>query len=190
MAARLIHATIYNFDFSLFMYIFMMKLAGRNLFPPADGKIQNNNTFQLHNYHFMKKMICPFSIAFLFFSTTIAAQNVNMSADSVTLLLCKKWEVAHAMIGSIKMGSIPGVATPAYEFNADKTFIMTGSGSARGTWSFYPAKKFIMLTMRGRPSTTITSLTPAEFTILLEAKRPSPNEPVEETKLVYKPKNK
>jgi hypothetical protein len=141
----------------------------------------------------MKKIICPLIIALFVFSSTVVAQNINLPADSVTAFLCKKWEVDHALIGTLKITSIPGTPAMNYEFKPDRTFYVTGdnpSVNGKGTWRYDSTRKLITLLMRGKPNTKIISLQPNELVVFLDAKKPSPNEPVEETKLVYKIKKK
>lgn len=140
----------------------------------------------------MKKIICPAIIALLVFCSTAVAQNINLSADSVALFLCKKWQFEYALLGTMKMNRIPGPVATNYEFIQDKTFYSTGSNagsSGKGAWSYDSTRKSIILTMRGKPNTKIISLKPTELIILLDAKKPGPDEPVEETKVVYKIKN-
>jgi hypothetical protein len=141
----------------------------------------------------MKKITCSVIIALFVFSSTAVAQNVSLPADSVSLFLCKKWEVNHALIGNTKMSRIPGTTALNYEFRQDKTFYTTGGtpgDNGRGTWTYDSTGKSITLMMRGKPNTKIISLKPTEFIVLLDSKKPSPEEPVEETKLVYKVRNR
>ena len=141
----------------------------------------------------MKKIICPVIICLFIFCSGAVAQNINLSADSVSLFLCKQWKVDHALVGTMKMKRVPGKSALDYEFKPDNTFYTTGSNpgdKGKGTWKYDSTRKTIMLVMRGKPNTKIVSLKPAELIILLDAKKPGPDEPIEETKLVYKVKNK
>ena len=135
----------------------------------------------------MKKFICICIIA-LISSTTSFGQTINMTADSIETLLCRKWEVDYAMMGEMKIGRIPGATEINYEFNKDKTFIMTSNDSkekTKGTWTYDLKKKLIRLTVNGKSNTSIISLKDNELIMLADTKEATPDDPME-IKLVYK----
>ena len=140
----------------------------------------------------MKKFICIIFISFLLLSTNSFSQTINLSTDSITTLLCKKWEVDYAMMGNMKIGRIPGATEINYEFNKDKTFLLTSKDpkdKTKGTWAYDTKKKIIKLTVNGKSNTTIISLKEGELIILADTKEATPDDPME-IKLVYKIKTK
>jgi hypothetical protein len=140
----------------------------------------------------MKKFICISLISFLLLSTNSFSQTINLSADSISTLLCKKWEVDYAMMGNMKIGRIPGATEINYEFNKDKTFLMTSNDpkdTKKGTWAYDTKKKIIKLTVNGKSNTSIISLKEGEFIILADTKEATPDDPME-IKVVYKIKTK
>ena len=140
----------------------------------------------------MKKIIFTCISALILSVTTLLGQHINLSKDSIAVLLCKKWEVNYAMMGGMKIGKIPGAAEINYEFNKDKTFLMTSNNpkdKTNGTWSYDDKKKLIKLTINGKSNSSIISLTNDEFVILEDSKNATPDDPME-MRLVYKIKAK
>jgi len=138
----------------------------------------------------MKKFICISVILFSLTSTNSFSQTIDMSADSIATLLCKKWEVNYAMMGNMKIGRMPGAAEIIYEFNKDKTFLLTSNDpkkKTKGTWVYDTKKKLIKLTVNGKSNTNIISLKEGELTMLANTKEATPDAPME-LKLVYKVK--
>jgi hypothetical protein len=137
----------------------------------------------------MKKIIATCIIALIVSSTSLFAQNITIPLDSIQGLLCKKWEVDYAVMGGMKIGRMPGASEISYEFNKDKTFIMTSNDrkeKKKGTWSYDAKEKLIKLTVDGRSNTSIISLKEGEFVMLADTKSATPDDPME-IKLVYKP---
>ncbi len=167
--------------------------------------IQLMNSFDLHklsqytlnlfnNSTFMKKIICIVVITFLLSHTNSFAQTINLSADSISTLLCKKWEVNYAIMGGMKIGHPSDAAEINLEFNKDKTFLMTSNDSKeknkeKGTWVYDTKKKTIKLFLNGKNNATIISLKEEELIMLMDTKEATPNDPME-LKIVYKIKAK
>jgi hypothetical protein len=123
---------------------------------------------------------------------SLFAQNISIPFDSIQTLLCKKWEVDYAVMGGMKVGRMPGAEEINYEFNKDRTFIISGKDpkeKKKGTWSYDPKKKLIKLTVDGRNSTSIISLTENEFVMLADTKTATPDDPTD-IRIVYKPSTK
>ena len=140
----------------------------------------------------MKKIIFIGIITLLLSSKKSFSQTIDLSADSITTLLCKKWEVAYAIMGNMKIGRIPGATEINHEFNKDKTLLMTSNDpkdKTKGTWAYDAKKKIIKLTINGRSNTSIISLKEGEFIMLADTKEATPDDPME-IKLVYKIKTK
>jgi hypothetical protein len=139
----------------------------------------------------MKKFIFA-GIITLFSSINSFGQTIDLSVDSITTLLCKKWEVDYAMMGDMKIGRMPGATEINYEFYKDKTFVMTSNDpkdKTKGTWAYDPKKKIIKLTINGRSNASIISLKEGEFIELADTKDATPDDPME-IKVVYKIKTK
>lgn len=140
----------------------------------------------------MKKISLIVIITLLFSNTKSLGQTINLSADSITTVLCKKWQVDYAIMGGMKIGRIPGATEINYEFNKDKTFLMTSNDpkdKTKGTWAYDTKKKIIKLIINGKSNTSIISLKEGELMMLADTKEATPDDPME-IKLVYKIKTK
>jgi len=140
----------------------------------------------------MKKIFLIGIITLLFSNTKSLSQTIDLSADSITTVLCKKWEVDYAIMGGMKIGRLPGATEINYEFNKDKTFLMTSNDpkdKTKGTWAYDTKKKIIKLTINGKSNTSIISLKEEELIMLADTKEATPEDPME-IKLVYKIKTK
>jgi len=138
----------------------------------------------------MKPFFVVVILTFLLSGTRSFSQTINLPADSVSLLLCKKWGSDYAFIGSLKISKAPGATDINYEFNKDQTFLLTTSKSkekTKGTWSYDSKKKIIKLTVNGRSNTSIVSLKEDELVMLIDTKKATPDEP-RAIKLFYKVK--
>ncbi|MNE09693.1 hypothetical protein D3C80_1023790 [compost metagenome] len=84
------------------------------------------------------------SLVGLFLSIAASfSQSIDLPTDTVTALLCSKWEVNYALIGGMKIGRMPGATEIKYEFNKDGTILLTSTNpnkKAKGTW-VYDSKK-------------------------------------------------
>ena len=140
----------------------------------------------------MKKLICIIIISLLLLNKNSFSQTIDLSTDSIATLLCKKWEVDYAMMGSMKIGRIPCATEINYEFNKDKSFLMTSNDpkdKTKGTWAYDTKKKIIKLTVNGKSNTSVISLKEGELIILADTKEATPDDQME-IKLVYKIKTK
>ena len=95
----------------------------------------------------MKKIFFACILTLLLSGTQSFGQTINLSADSITTLLCKKWEVDYAIMGNMKIGRMPGATEINFEFNKDKTFLMTSTDptdKTKGTWAYDTKKKLLI----------------------------------------------
>lgn len=76
---------------------------------------------------FMKKIVFAGIFVSLLSGTQSFGQTINLSTDSITTLLCKKWEVDYSIMGDMKIGRMPGATEINFEFNKDKTFFLTSN---------------------------------------------------------------
>ena len=140
----------------------------------------------------MKKFICIIFISFLLLSTNSFSQTINLSTDSITTLLCKKWEVDYAMMGNMKIGRIPDATEINFEFYKDKSLLLTSNDSkvkTKGTWAYDTKKKIIKLTVNGNSNSNVISLKEGELIMLVDTKEATPDDPMD-IKMVYKIKTK
>ena len=93
------------------------------------------------------------------------AQTISMSADSVSILLCRQWERNYLLLGKQKISTGPGEANVFTDFKPDHTYLLcdnNGGDTTKGTWSYDPVKKLILLMIRGKHD-IITSLKDGEY---------------------------
>ena len=137
---------------------------------------------------FMKKIVFAGIFVSLLSGTQSFGQTINLSTDSITTLLCKKWEVDYSIMGDMKIGRMPGATEINFEFNKDKTFFLTSNDpndKTKGTWTYDAKKKIIKLTINGRSKASIISLKNEELIILADTKDIAPDDPTD-IKVVYK----
>ena len=119
----------------------------------------------------MKKFICTCIVSIIVSGSSLFAQDITISADSIQTLLCKKWEVDYAVVGGMKIGRMPGAEEINYEFNKDKTFTMSNKDAkekTKGTWNYDAKKKMIKLTIDGKNRTNVISLNENELVMLVD----------------------
>ena len=138
----------------------------------------------------MRKIIFICFVALFVSGGSLIAQNITAHPDSIPSLLCKKWEVDYAIVGGIKIGRTPDAPEMNFEFNKDKTLIMTSSDpkdNIKGTWVYEPKGKVIKIKIKvtGASDLTIVSLKEDELRILADTKSATPDDPMAMT-LVYK----
>lgn len=136
----------------------------------------------------MKKLICS-SIVVLIVCHSLSAQDIKLPSDSISILLCKKWEVNYAIMDGMKIGRMPGAPEINYEFKKDKTFILSGNNDKekkKGNWSYDPQKKLVKLIVEGRNISNVVSLKEQELVMVADPKTKGDPEPIQ---LVYKIKS-
>lgn len=139
---------------------------------------------QLNNY--MKNIICFCIITLLSTKSILFAQDVNLTKESVSKDLCKKWKLDYAIDDGMKIAPIPGVSFN-YEFKNDNTFIVTGNGTdLKGTWSYEPIKKLVRLNINNIINSEIISLKENELITITDTKSATPSDPTP-IKMVFVP---
>ncbi len=114
----------------------------------------------------MKKFIYVFVITLMAFQTRTSAQNMHLPADSVTTLLCKKWEIDYALIEGKKVDLPPSTPKAYIEFYKDATFSFTSNEPTfieKGTWEYDTTKGTIFMIVEGKYRKEIISLTKYQF---------------------------
>ena len=93
----------------------------------------------------MKHTICLCAVILLSSTSLLFAQDVNMTKENVSKVLCKKWKISYIINDGMKIVPLPEQGFN-YEFKNDNTFSMTHKGDAiNGTWSYDLNKKLIKL---------------------------------------------
>ena len=136
----------------------------------------------------MKKTICFVIIIFLFSNIKSIGQSINLSIDSITTLLCKKWEVDYSILGDMKLGKAPGAPEINYEFKKDKTYLVTSDDpkdNTKGTWTHDSKKKLIKLIQNGKSRMSVISLKEDELIMLADTSEAIPDDSMN-IKLVFK----
>lgn len=136
----------------------------------------------------MRKIIIALCVAWLLSGAKSFSQGINLSTDSIALLLCKKWEFNYALAGKMKINKLPGMPELYYEFNKDKTYLLSSKGSEsgeEGKWAYDAMKKIIKLTFNGKLNSCILSLKKGELIMYPGPGESNPNNPME-MRFVYK----
>lgn len=77
----------------------------------------------------------------------INAQNINLSEDEVSTILCHTWRLSFATIDG---QPIPIHIKFEVQFNKDHTYFLLSNPDAIGTWSYNPKEKYIELKTKNR----------------------------------------
>jgi hypothetical protein len=132
------------------------------------------------------KNYLPFIFIILILSGThVSAQTISMSADSVTILLCRQWEQSYVLFGGQKIATTPESMKVYHDYKPNHTLLISNnkdSTKIKGTWNYDPKNKVIVLMINGKHD-IIVSLTDGEYVQEIETAKGAP-----ETKIVYKPK--
>ena len=122
------------------------------------------------------------------FGNALHAQTINMPADRLEDLLCKKWVAAYALMGTMRVEPGPGAVQIMYEFKRDNTFLLTNNQQGKttqGTWNYDSGKGIVVLNANGAKRTSIIALTDTELFMLMDTRGPAP-QGMESMKMVYK----
>jgi len=105
------------------------------------------------------------------FQTRTYAQNIPLPADSVTKLLCKKWQVDYVLVQG-KKTNMPSSTPKVYlQFYKDGTFSITSSkpkAFEKGEWEYDAQKGAIYMSVKGKDRKSIISLTKNHFVVLAD----------------------
>ena len=126
----------------------------------------------------MKTMILPLLLVTCS-SSNLFAQSIDLTADSVATLLCKKWEMSYIIMDGMKIQKGAGAPEMNYEFKKDKTFLITsndGKSPVKGTWTYDPNMKTVKLTQNGKSNTTAIELREEELVMLMDTKGATPGD--------------
>jgi hypothetical protein len=127
----------------------------------------------------MKNFIYVCVITIFSFQTHTYAQNIHLPGDSVTKLLCKKWQVDYAFTEGKKLTIPPAAFEVSVEFYKDGTFSVAGgvpNAIEKGTWEYDAQKGTIFMIIVGKGRKNIISLTGDQFVIFADDAVPVPND--------------
>ena len=128
----------------------------------------------------MKYILSVFIITLLSSDYSLFGQSINMPADNVTKLLCKKWQIDYALMNGMKVDMAHGATQVNYEFDTDGLFYLANNDpnkKSKGTWSYETNKKSIKLTINGTSDTNIISLKENELVMMADTKQATPDAP-------------
>jgi hypothetical protein len=127
----------------------------------------------------MKKIIILPFISIIFSASHLVAQNIELSPDSLSTLLCKKWQMNYVMMDGMKIERGAGAPETNFEFKKDKTYSMTDNkkNSGKGTWTYDPKKKLVKLITNGKSYSSVIELTDAELVMFIDTREATPGEP-------------
>jgi len=141
----------------------------------------------------MKKnlLVCLLVTVCFFFIKTGYAQNFPATEDSIKTMICKKWEVDHALMMGMQIGKEQGAPDMVFEFRPDKTYTATSSTDKdkhMGKWEVDMKNKNIRLYARDKHGITIISVSPDEL-IMKFVPQDKNDKESENTQLVLKIKS-
>jgi hypothetical protein len=127
-------------------------------------------------YTTMKKIACFLSIILIASGELLFGQDINMSSESVSKILCKQWEYSYEKdMYSGKRIEAKNNEKFNFEFLNNNTVKLASAyqkEKINGTWKYYPNKKIIKISVNNAPPDSdliIVSLSENEFTILSQA---------------------
>ncbi|MEO6962128.1 MAG: hypothetical protein ABIY90_09180 [Puia sp.] len=118
----------------------------------------------------------------------VSGQKVDVPADSLKKMLCKKWEVNYVLADGVKIVKSPGAPARIFDFKPDNSFVFIqeeGAASFYGKWIYNPKRKWVQLVIDGKTNGLIISVLPEEMIMVDEKKKNAPSINME---MVYKVK--
>ena len=80
-----------------------------------------------------------FLLCLIYCSLSIHAQKIDIPKDSVKTLLCRKWEAAYTLMGTMRIDMSPSAPVMMFEFKKDNSFTISNDkagGNTKGIWAF------------------------------------------------------
>ena len=118
----------------------------------------------------MKKLL--FFIGLLIgFNFSVLGQNVKFTESELETNLTKQWEIEFAMMGSDKIGQMPGAKDFDFLFKKDGKFdLIEDDGTIRtGFWKYLSEDNYIELTIDGTITSRIISLDKNKLILILSS---------------------
>jgi len=93
-------------------------------------------------------------------NSSIFGQNITLSEPELESVLTKQWTIEFAMVGSMKIGQMPGAKDFDFIFKKDKKYdIIEEDGSTKsGTWKYDMDKNYVELSINGKTTSRIKSI--------------------------------
>ena len=91
---------------------------------------------------------------------SLFAQNINMTESELESFLIKQWEIEYAMMGSMKIGQMPGAKDFDFLFKKDGKYdLIEDNGTIRtGMWEYVTENKYVELSVDGKITSRIKSI--------------------------------
>jgi len=103
------------------------------------------------------------------FNVSLLGQNVKLTESELEIILTKQWEIEFAMMGSEKIGQMPGAKDFDFLFKKEGKFdLIEDDGTIRtGFWKYLSEDNYIELIIDGTTTSRITSLTKNKLILIL-----------------------
>lgn len=116
----------------------------------------------------MKKTLA--ALGFLIgLNTSFFAQNITLTASELETILTKQWEIEYAMMGSMKIGQVPGAKDFDVLFKRDGKYdLIEDDGTIRnGIWKYVTKNNYIELSIDGKVTTRIKSINKSKLILIM-----------------------
>jgi hypothetical protein len=116
----------------------------------------------------MKKLLL-FLVLLIGFNVSLLGQNVKLTESELETILSNQWEIEFAMMGSQKIGQMPGAKDFDFLFKKDGKFdLIEDDGTIRtGFWKYLLKDNYIELTIDGNVTSRIISLNKSKLILIL-----------------------
>ena len=135
----------------------------------------------------MKKLLLFLGLL-IGFNISLLGQNVKLTQSELETILTHQWEIEFAMMGSEKIGQMPGAKDFDFLFKKDGKFdLIEDDGTIRtGFWKYLSEDNYIELTIDGRITSRITSLNKNKLILILVSGK-SDSSKLPNVKIHFKP---
>lgn len=120
----------------------------------------------------------------LLFSASVYSQNITKKED-INKLLLKTWKSDYGMMDGLRIEKMGKMKQLEYTFKADNTYTLNKDKS--GQWKYNEKKKCIDLFQDGKLRSTITTLKPKSFVMVLPLDKTAPKG-IKIFQIFFKPK--
>lgn len=102
-------------------------------------------------------------------NTSFFAQNITLTASELETILTKQWEIEYAMMGSMKIGQVPGAKDFDVLFKRDGKYdLIEDDGTIRnGIWKYVTKNNYIELSIDGKVTTRIKSINKSKLILIM-----------------------
>lgn len=102
-------------------------------------------------------------------NTSFFAQNITLTASELETILTKQWEIEYAMMGSMKIGQVPGAKDFDVLLKRDGKYdLIEDDGTIRnGIWKYVTKNNYIELSIDGKVTTRIKSINKSKLILIM-----------------------